>query len=43
MDVIHSEMKLYLVFEFLSLDLKRYMDTQQKPLPIALAKVWNWL
>lgn len=27
MDIVHSEAKLYLVFEFLDLDLKRYMDT----------------
>lgn len=26
-DVIHSDRKLYLVFEFLDLDLKRLMDT----------------
>ncbi|ESO82954.1 hypothetical protein LOTGIDRAFT_204877 [Lottia gigantea] len=26
LDVIHSEMKLYLVFEYLNLDLKKYMD-----------------
>jgi len=26
-DIIHSDAKLYLVFEFLDLDLKRYMDS----------------
>jgi cyclin-dependent kinase len=26
LDIVHSEAKLYLVFEFLDLDLKRYMD-----------------
>lgn len=25
-DIIHQEQKLYLVFEFLDLDLKKYMD-----------------
>ena len=25
-DIIHQESKLYLVFEFLDLDLKKYMD-----------------
>ncbi len=25
-DIVHSETKLYLVFEFLDMDLKRYMD-----------------
>jgi hypothetical protein len=27
MEVIHSETKLYLVFEYLDQDLKKYMDT----------------
>ena len=27
MDVVHSEKKLYLVFEYLDLDLKKHMDT----------------
>lgn len=27
LDIIHDENRLYLVFEFLDLDLKRYMDT----------------
>ena len=27
LDVIYSEKKLYLVFEYLSQDLKKYMDT----------------
>jgi hypothetical protein len=26
LDIVHSETKLYLVFEFLDMDLKRYMD-----------------
>lgn len=26
LDIVHSDTKLYLVFEFLDLDLKRYMD-----------------
>lgn len=25
-DIVHSDTKLYLVFEFLDMDLKRYMD-----------------
>ncbi|KAF9909173.1 Cyclin-dependent kinase 3 [Lobosporangium transversale] len=28
LDIIHEESKLYLVFEFLDLDLKKYMDTR---------------
>jgi hypothetical protein len=27
LDIVHSETKLYLIFEFLDLDLKKYMDT----------------
>lgn len=27
LDIVHSDAKLYLVFEFLDLDLKKYMDT----------------
>ena len=27
LDVVHSEKKLYLVFEYLDLDLKKHMDT----------------
>ncbi len=30
LDVIHNDNKLYLVFEFLDLDLKRYMDMVKK-------------
>lgn len=26
LDIVHSETKLYLVFEFMDMDLKRYMD-----------------
>ena len=26
LDIVHQESKLYLVFEFLDMDLKRYMD-----------------
>lgn len=41
LDVIHNEKKLYLVFEFLAKDLKKYMDSQPKGLPLDLAKVCN--
>ena len=27
LDIVHSDSKLYLVFEFLDMDLKKYMDT----------------
>lgn len=42
LDVMHSEKKLYLVFEFLSQDLKKYMDsTLTSELPLHLVKVWS--
>ncbi|XP_002722978.2 cyclin-dependent kinase 3 isoform X1 [Oryctolagus cuniculus] len=39
LDVVHNEKKLYLVFEFLSQDLKKYMDsTPASQLPMHLVK-----
>ncbi|XP_072501862.1 cyclin-dependent kinase 3 isoform X1 [Notamacropus eugenii] len=39
LDVVHSEKKLYLVFEFLSQDLKKYMDSAAATeLPLHLVK-----
>ncbi|KAK2112088.1 Cyclin-dependent kinase 3 [Saguinus oedipus] len=39
LDVVHNERKLYLVFEFLSQDLKKYMDsTSGSELPMHLIK-----
>jgi hypothetical protein len=38
--VVHSEQKLYLVFEYLNQDLKKYMDSSPPPgLPPPLVKV----
>lgn len=38
--MVHSEKKLYLVFEFLSQDLKKYMDSMPaSELPLHLVKV----
>lgn len=39
MDVEHSENRLYLVFEFLDQDLKKYMDTVRGPISKSLLKV----
>ena len=39
LDVVHSEMKLYLVFEYLDQDLKKYMDTSPTGLKLPLVKV----
>ncbi|NWR31814.1 CDK3 kinase, partial [Tachuris rubrigastra] len=39
LDVIHSQKKLYIVFEYLSQDLKKYMDScQSGALPLSLVK-----
>ncbi|NXK72413.1 CDK3 kinase, partial [Amazona guildingii] len=39
LDVIHSQKKLYLVFEYLNQDLKKYMDSSQtRGLPVGLVK-----
>jgi hypothetical protein len=38
-DVIHSEGKLYLVFEFVDMDLKKYMDSVPGALDPELIKV----
>lgn len=37
-DLIHGEKKLYLVFEFLDYDLKKYLDMNGGPLPLQLVK-----
>ncbi|XP_053851056.1 cyclin-dependent kinase 3 isoform X3 [Vidua macroura] len=40
LDVIHSQKKLYMVFEYLNQDLKKYMDScQAGELPLSLVKV----
>jgi hypothetical protein len=42
LDIVHADNKLYLVFEFLDVDLKRYMDTLGKahtPISMSTAKV----
>lgn len=42
LDIVHSDTKLYLVFEFLDVDLKRYMDNANKsgnPISLDLVKV----
>jgi len=46
LDIIHDENRLYLVFEFLDLDLKKYMDTLPMTsiagLPLDQVKVRNF-
>ncbi|PSN58277.1 Cyclin-dependent kinase 2 [Blattella germanica] len=38
LDVVHSGKKLYLVFEFLMQDLKKYLDSSKDILPLSLVK-----
>ena len=38
-DLIHGEKKLYLIFEFLDHDLKKFLDLNLNPLPSQLVKV----
>ncbi|NXY92748.1 CDK3 kinase, partial [Alcedo cyanopectus] len=39
LDVVHSQKKLYLVFEYLNQDLKKYMDSSQtQEFPLSLVK-----
>jgi len=40
LDVIHSNSTLYLVFEFLDQDLKRYVEQCSGPLPMGLVKAY---
>lgn len=45
LDIVHADQKLYLVFEFLDVDLKRYMENgnqRNTPLSPALLKVCDW-
>ena len=42
LDIVHADQKLYLVFEFLDVDLKRYMEhasTGGTPLTLEITKV----
>jgi len=41
-DVIHNEGKLYLVFEYLLMDLKKYIDTVNGPIDKALVKSYTY-
>lgn len=38
-DLIHGDKKLYLIFEFMDYDLKKYLDSNGAPLPPMLVKV----
>ena len=46
LDIVHADQKLYLVFEFLDVDLKRYMEagnSQGTPISLELCQVCVWV
>jgi serine/threonine protein kinase len=42
LDIVHGENKLYLVFEFFNLDMKKYLDHKGKALSISHVKSIIW-
>ncbi|KAG6856133.1 hypothetical protein H0H87_007192 [Tephrocybe sp. NHM501043] len=45
LDIVHADQKLYLVFEFLDVDLKRYMETgnqNRKPITLDIVKKFTY-
>ncbi|XP_046404237.1 cyclin-dependent kinase 2-like isoform X3 [Ischnura elegans] len=42
LDVVHADKKLYLVFEFLTQDLKKFLDSSKDLLPPELVKSYLW-
>ena len=43
LDIVHADQKLYLVFEFLDMDLKRFMvsgNSRGEPITLDVVKVW---
>jgi serine/threonine protein kinase len=41
-DIVHGENKLYLIFEFFNLDLKKYLDKKGAPLGSYQVKSLMW-
>jgi len=41
-DIVHGENKLYLVFEYFNLDMKKFLDKKGKPLTISHVKSIIW-
>ena len=37
-DIVHGENKLYLVFEYFNLDMKKYLDTTGGPMQAPMVK-----
>ena len=42
LDIVHGENKLYLVFEFFNLDMKKYLDRKGKALSVPHVKSIIW-
>ena len=42
LDIVHGENKLYLVFEFFNVDMKKYLDKKGAPLSISQVKSIIW-
>jgi hypothetical protein len=46
-DVVHSDKRLYLVFEYLDLDLKKHMDSSPEfvkdPRQVKVSDLWDFL
>lgn len=42
MDIVHGENKIYLVFEYFNLDMKKYLDQKGKPLTVPHVKEVIW-
>jgi serine/threonine protein kinase len=42
MDIVHGENKIYLVFEYFNLDMKKYLDKKGKPLTVQHVKHVIW-
>lgn len=38
-EIIHGENKLYLVFEYFNMDMKKYLDKLGTPLPLNQVKI----
>ena len=42
LDIVHGENRLYLVYEYFNLDMKKYLDRKGKPLTTAHTKAIIW-
>ncbi|KAK2718713.1 hypothetical protein QYM36_005894 [Artemia franciscana] len=42
LDVVHADQRIYMVFEYLTQDLKKLLDSNPKGLPVPLVKSYTW-